>query len=126
MSRWRGPVWQVYAWRVLPGGRGPEGGREDLEEVIAGVPVADRRGPVERVGVPRVGQDIPVEHPDRDAIPVVGEFPVRRLFRLRIADLAEQDEVISGIAALQSLWHCLYRVPFGVDAAFMSLGRVGE
>src|SRR6185437_2781041 len=33
-------------------------------------------------------------------IPVVGEFPVRSLFRLRIADLAEQDQVISGIAAL--------------------------
>src|SRR6266480_308613 len=93
-------VWQVYARRVLAGGRGPEGRREDLEEVIAGVPVADRRGPVERVGVLRVGQDIPVEHPDHDAIPVIGEFPVRGLFRLRIADLAEQDEVISGIAAL--------------------------
>src|SRR6266699_2909792 len=23
MSRWRGPVWQVYAWRVLAGGRRP-------------------------------------------------------------------------------------------------------
>src|SRR3984893_238352 len=93
-------MWQVYARRVLAGGRGTEGGREDLEEVIAGVPVADRRGPVERVGVLRVGQDIPVEYPDHDAIPVIGEFPVRSLFRLRIADLAEQDEVISGIATL--------------------------
>src|SRR5690349_21887588 len=93
-------VWQVYARRVLAGGRGPEGRREDLEEVIAGVPVADRRGPVERVGVLRVGQDVPVEHPDHYAIPVIGEFPVRGLFRLRKADLAEQDEVISGIAGL--------------------------
>src|SRR5947208_16607328 len=93
-------MWQVYARRVLAGGRGTEGGRGDLEGAIAGVPVADRRGPVGRVGVLRVGQDIPVEHPDHDAIPVIGEFPVRSLFRLRIADLAEQDEVISGIATL--------------------------
>src|ERR1700745_2826827 len=84
----------------LAGGRGPEGGREALEEVIAGVPVAGRRGPVERIGVLRVGQDIPVEHPDHHAIPVIGEFPVRGLFCLRIATLAEQDEVISGIAPL--------------------------
>src|SRR5262249_9284823 len=56
----------VYARRVrshLSGGlgrrRGAERVREFLEIVIGSVPVAGGGGPVERVGVPRVGQDVP-------------------------------------------------------------------
>src|SRR5204862_6836209 len=93
-------TWAVLCRAISTGWRGPEGGREGREGVVERVPVADRRGPVERVGMPRVGQDIPVKHLDPYAMPVVGEFRVRSLFRLRIADLAEQDQVKSGIAAL--------------------------
>src|SRR5580693_5455380 len=49
-----------------------------------------------------VCQDVPVKYPDRDAVPVVSEFPVRCLLGLRIADRPKHDEVIVRIAALTS------------------------
>src|ERR1700727_1764840 len=56
--------------------RGPEGLREGLEVVVVGRPVAVRSGPVQRVGVGRVGQHVPVQDVHRDAVAVVGELPV--------------------------------------------------
>src|SRR5580704_7189926 len=48
----------------------------------------------------RVGQDVPVQYLDHNAIPVVGEFPVCRLFGLRITNGSQQDEVVVGVSAL--------------------------
>src|SRR6478609_2400713 len=96
---------QFYARRMPPsaglaGRRGPERGREDLEVVVVSVPVAGGRRPVEGVGMARVGQDVPVQHLDHDAIPAVREFPVGGLLGLRIADRLEQDEMVAGVRAL--------------------------
>ena len=65
----------------------------------------------------RVGQDVPVQYLDHNAIPVVGEFLVCRLFGLRIANGSQQDEVgvgLSGLAIRRLLLPVGQRVGLGL------------
>jgi hypothetical protein len=47
-----------------------------------------------------VGQHVAIEHVGQNTLMVVGEFPIRSLFRLRVVDSLEADPVVAGVGAL--------------------------
>ena len=67
-----------------------------------------------------VGQDVAIENVGQGALVVIREFPVRSLFRLRIADRLQADPVVAGIGTFP-IGFLLLPVPERVGLGMVAL-----
>jgi hypothetical protein len=98
---------------IPPGSRsgGPECLFRNLEEAPALAPLILGRRPIKRAGVPGVNQHVVIEHVGQNTL-MVGGFPIRSLFRLRVAGSQEADPALAGAGALSPgrLWAARGRI----------------